>query len=270
METYLSSMTLQIRYCQQFSHRATWRQDKTWPDHTIYYICDGTLDVDVSGTVHPAKQGDVIFLFAGDHGTMTAKTNCRFLMICFRMDVGNEHYLFRRLNSAGVYPNGILSDAGEALCDGFSAEKQNPLRFTPRQYGAFTVFLAELMKCAGKHTPFHKPAPKFSDWKLHQLLRHMEATAPAMIPIQELAERMEMSEKYFIQYFHRQVGCTPGQYMNRQRMYLASELLSDARLTLDEIAHRLNYSDRYSFSKAFRKYYEESPGNFRDRIKTEK
>lgn len=269
MELYISSMTLQIRYCRTFFHNALWKQSKTWPDYTLYYIRTGTLDIQIQSVSYQAGPGDVIVLFPGDYGTMEAKTDCSFLLVCFRMDAGNFHHLLHQLNSAGIYHSDTLAQAGDALCRSFSGETQNPLRFSPRQYAVFSAFLAELIERAGKQTPFHPASAQYADWKLNRLLRHMEQSAPAILPIRELAEQMEMSEKYFIQYFHRQVGCTPGQYMNRQRMYHAAELLSDARLSLEEIAHMLFYSDSYAFSKAFRKYYGESPGRFRAHIKQE-
>ena len=43
----------------------------------------------------------------------------------------------------------------------------------------------------------------------------------------------------------------------------ARRLLIDTTLTLDEIAERTGYANRYQFSKSFRKFYQESPIRFR-------
>jgi len=41
------------------------------------------------------------------------------------------------------------------------------------------------------------------------------------------------------------------------------DLLANTEYTLQEISSKLNYSDQYSFSKAFKLYYGDAPGTFR-------
>lgn len=267
MELSLSSLTLQLRFSRCFSHAAGWSMGRTWPEYTLYYIINGAVCFDIMNSRRTACAGDSVFLFPGDFGNMSASEDCSFLIISFHVDVGNYHHLFFRLNSAGVYRSPAIAAAGAALLGAFVPESANPLRFSPRQYGALAVFLAELMEQPELCAPFHRPAPEYADWKLNSLLARMDAAAPELLPIQTLAEEMQMSEKYFIQYFRKQIGITPGQYMNRLRMEYAAQLLTDTSLPLEAAAQKLGYADRYSFSKAFRKYYGEAPGAFRSHVK---
>lgn len=261
MSLNFTSWTLQIKYCRRFTHTARWNLDKTWADYTLYLIHSGSMSVTVNGETHCASEGSAVLLLPGDHGRIAADSECEYLLVCFWMDVGNYHHLLFRLNSAGIY-EGLPA---EPVFAAFAAGEANPLRFTPKQYAAFSLFLAELME--QPHRPFHKAVPQYSDWKLNQLLSRMAEACPKSLPIRELAAEMEMSEKYFIRFFRTQLGCTPGQYMNRQRMEYAAQLLSDHTLSLEETAQRLCYADAYSFSKAFRKYYGEPPGAFREHSK---
>lgn len=266
MELYFSSFSLQLRYCRRFAHSGHWRLERTWPDYSLYCILTGEAVLTVDGREYRAGAGDAVLLFPGDHGTVASEQGCSFLFAAFRVDVGNDHHLFFRLNSAGVYSSPEICGAGQSLCRAFPPEA-NPLRFSPRQYGAFSCFLAELVEQSGSHQAIHPAAPRYSDWKLNQLLGTMARSSPEILPIRQLAGQMEMSEKYFIRYFRTQVGCTPGQYMNRLRMERAADLLADPGLTLEEAAQQLHYADAYSFSKAFRKYYGEPPGAFREHMK---
>lgn len=261
MEPNLTSLNMQLRYCRSFSHSPGWYQKKTWPDETLYLLRSGSITLHIQGQTFCAGAGDGIFLSAGDYGQMESAGGCSFLLVCFRLEAGNDHHLLSRLNCGGVY-SGVLAQAAAQLLTYFP-EGGDPLHFSARQYGGVLLFLAELMACAGKHQPIHRQPEDYSDWKLKRLLETMEAAAPEMIPIRELAQQMQMSEKYFIRLFHEQVGCTPGQYMNRLRMLHATQLLSDAELPLSEVAARLHYADVYAFSKAFRKYFGEAPGSFR-------
>lgn len=78
-----------------------------------------------------------------------------------------------------------------------------------------------------------------------------------------MAEFMSMSEKYFSGYFHFHIGMSPKQYLTKCRMTHAIQLLSDPDNSISEIAGRLHFSDQYSFTKSFKKYYGETPGKFR-------
>ena len=55
----------------------------------------------------------------------------------------------------------------------------------------------------------------------------------------------------------------PPLYPTKCRMTHAIQLLSDPDNSISEIAGRLHFSDQYSFTKSFKKYYGETPGKFR-------
>jgi len=58
-------------------------------------------------------------------------------------------------------------------------------------------------------------------------------------------------------------GATFSQLLDGERRAHAVLLLRDSRLTLDEVAERLGYSDLANFTRAFRRWTHQSPGAFR-------
>jgi AraC-like DNA-binding protein len=58
-------------------------------------------------------------------------------------------------------------------------------------------------------------------------------------------------------------GTTFRTLLNEARSAMAETLLSDAHLTLTEIAERLGYSDLSSFSQAFKRWYGVAPQVYR-------
>ncbi|MFD2115514.1 helix-turn-helix transcriptional regulator [Paenibacillus yanchengensis] len=86
---------------------------------------------------------------------------------------------------------------------------------------------------------------------LHQPLRVAQLTNIAGI-----------SEKYFITYFKHALDITPGQYMNQIKMNRAREYLYENKYSIQHIASLLGYPDPFTFSKAFKKYYDVSPSKF--------
>jgi len=81
--------------------------------------------------------------------------------------------------------------------------------------------------------------------------------------VEELARRVAQSRATFARRFAELVGETPMAYLTRWRICLATKLLSDTALSLEEIAPRVGYETAAAFSRAFRRSLGEAPGRFR-------
>lgn len=75
----------------------------------------------------------------------------------------------------------------------------------------------------------------------------------------EIARRIGMSTNNFIRLFKNEIGIAPKTYNNSRRMELAQTLLMDKTLSIEDIAIRCGFADRYQFSKQFTAYYDISP-----------
>jgi transcriptional regulator GlxA family with amidase domain len=81
--------------------------------------------------------------------------------------------------------------------------------------------------------------------------------------VEGLARQVAQSRATFARRFAELVGESPGLYLTRWRMCLATKLLSETALSLDEIAGRVGYETAAAFSKAFRRSQGSAPGRFR-------
>jgi AraC-like DNA-binding protein len=81
--------------------------------------------------------------------------------------------------------------------------------------------------------------------------------------VEELARQVGQSRATFARRFLELVGETPVAYLTRWRMCLATKLLSDTQLSLDELAPRVGYQTAAAFSRAFRRSLGTAPGAFR-------
>ena len=75
-----------------------------------------------------------------------------------------------------------------------------------------------------------------------------------------IARKLNMSCDNFQRLFKAHIGMTPCQYRLSRRMEYAQQLLQNPHLSLDEVALRVGFSNRYQFSKAFRQFFGISPG----------
>ena len=99
-------------------------------------------------------------------------------------------------------------------------------------------------------------------------LCQMIATEFQTITSSQAASRFHISEPYFCSIVKKSTGTTFSALLLKQRMSLAVQLLETGAMPVTAIAEYLGYSDPAYFEKVFKKYYQQSPSDFR-RVDTE-
>jgi len=99
--------------------------------------------------------------------------------------------------------------------------------------------------------------------QLQPALRYIDAHLADLLPNSKLAELAHASESHFIRMFRRVVGCTPARHVQERRVSNAVELLLRSNLSIDEIAERCGFANRYHFSRVFAQRMSHPPARFR-------
>lgn len=81
--------------------------------------------------------------------------------------------------------------------------------------------------------------------------------------VESLARQLDMSRTSFAKKFSSKVGSTPIQYLSFLRMNLAADSLKNGLNSIAQIAQDVGYESVVSFSRAFKKFWGESPGKFK-------
>jgi len=81
-----------------------------------------------------------------------------------------------------------------------------------------------------------------------------------------LAGRAAMSERTFLRRFQASVGLSPADWLQRERMYRARELLESAEGKLSDIAEQCGYRSLETFRAAFKRIVGTSPAAYRTRF----
>jgi AraC-like DNA-binding protein len=121
------------------------------------------------------------------------------------------------------------------------------------------VWLGEIARRA-RRVGAHAPPPGLLAAK-----RHIETHYLEPLTLERLARVARQSRQYFCERFRRSFGTTPINYAIRLRMEHAAELLSDAGLTITEVALASGFRDIYYFSRAFKRHAGLSPRGYRAR-----
>lgn len=94
-------------------------------------------------------------------------------------------------------------------------------------------------------------------------LRLMQQRLGGSITIEDMAKAATLSKYHFVRLFHRQLGCTPYQYLIRSRIGQAKQLLRTTNLAVAQIAEQVGYASESNFIRQFKELEDTTPAQFR-------
>jgi len=97
--------------------------------------------------------------------------------------------------------------------------------------------------------------------KAHIVEHYMEAD----YRLTDIADTLFVNYSYLSNLFKQETGDTLSNYLLKQRMKRAKELLCDPILTVAEVSQRVGYHNVKTFYSTFKKYYDESPRSYQQR-----
>lgn len=97
------------------------------------------------------------------------------------------------------------------------------------------------------------------------VIQFMETNLQRRISLNELSDAANLSRSYLCNLFKTHTGLPPGEYLRRLRMEKASHLLATTLLSIKQIIAMVGYSDRATFLRHFRRYFDSVPSEYRQR-----
>jgi len=83
-----------------------------------------------------------------------------------------------------------------------------------------------------------------------------------------LAERVGLSPRQFARVFAREVGCTPGRYVERVRVETARRLLEEGEAPVVAVARRCGFASAEVMRRAFVRALGCAPARYRERFRS--
>lgn len=257
---YLSNLSLYIKLHHFIHHDKSWYEHKTKSNYTIWNIYEGNIWIEINEQVHKVGAGDVIFFYPGDtYKAYTDEFGCSFLFFIFSLQLGNNIDVLNDNQLSGIYHHPVVHQKSMEFTNQYIESYHGRESSLLKLYAFFLDYFADFSALTEYTIPFKTYSTTMDNLLIHQILDYMNNHYTEDITVKELAKKASMSEKNFIRYFHFNVGISPKQYLIEQRMKYAAELLADEDNSIASIARTVGYSDPYCFSKAFHKYYGESP-----------
>lgn len=99
-----------------------------------------------------------------------------------------------------------------------------------------------------------------------EVVRFCEENLDKPLTVPQLAARFFLSTGHFSELFCREAGMPPAAYLRHIRLEKARSLLTTTTLPMAEVALQCGFGDPTHFSRLFRRYYGESPLQFRKKV----
>ncbi|RZJ24188.1 MAG: AraC family transcriptional regulator [Haliea sp.] len=103
-----------------------------------------------------------------------------------------------------------------------------------------------------------------------ELLRRLERCRSVLhdrvahpVTLEQLADIAQLSRFHLLRGFRDAFGCTPSQYQGRLRLELARERLRSSHTPVAEVARSLGYRNHSAFTRAWRRYFGDTPSSAR-------
>ncbi|HLM03103.1 MAG TPA: AraC family transcriptional regulator, partial [Pyrinomonadaceae bacterium] len=103
-----------------------------------------------------------------------------------------------------------------------------------------------------------------SGYKLRRVREFIDANLEEDLSLAEIAAVAGLSQFHFARAFRKTTGSTPQQYVMRQRIERAKELLAKGDLPLVEISLRAGFKNQSHFTTLFRKFTKLTPKTWRE------
>jgi AraC family transcriptional regulator len=202
-------------------------------------LVQGSLEI-----LHLYLQPDALLDYASERGFVgTATQSLRYIG-------GFSDPLLEQMGRAILAETQAETAAGSLLVESLSSSLAARLLY---RYSNSPLDVAARPSRVGKLGPR----------RLNRVLEYIHAHLADTLDLRGMATAAHLSRFHFARAFKASTGQTPYQYVNAKRMERAKALLVQDR-PLGEIALTLNFSSQANFTRAFRREFGITPGQYRE------
>ncbi|MBQ4051512.1 MAG: helix-turn-helix transcriptional regulator [Oscillospiraceae bacterium] len=260
--------------------------DSEQPPHNHYhlsceviYVTEGEAEFLVDGHRYLARSGSIVFLNSFEQHEVRALSAPyrRYFMI---IDSVEMERLLSCAALASIFKNRPVGFSHcVSLPEQLHEEMQLLFRQLYREYSAPGLYSTQLIRdlfeqmlirvcrvCPGNFTI----GDSSYAGRIGDIQKYIESHFTEDIRIADLAKQFFISPYYLSHTFKAQVGCSPKQYIQLNRLSYAKELLETTDLQVGQIAYQCGFGDINNFIRAFREWFGASPNRYRGESEKEK
>ena len=123
-----------------------------------------------------------------------------------------------------------------------------------------------LIQARGKNRSVTQNKDLLLSNRLTYISQYIRFNLTADLSVEDLAEKIHMSQPTFFRVFKSYFGQTPMEYINHERVQKACELLKIPEKSVTDVCFDVGYNNTSYFIKQFKMYYGLTPNQFRKEI----
>lgn len=225
--------------------------------HQLIYIISGTLHITDGMTEHFVTEGHLAWIPAGQHHRLSSFNRQISLLVCyFSLPDHPSPPRFAIYHTDDFIFHNLSFIAGQGLLD-------------DRHSGSIHAFALGFLKilpdiCTEAKFP---TLPVFrEDNRLRPILRYIERNLSRDLSIGSVAAEFGFSVRNLTRLF---TGCGISflQFLQRQRVIRSIEILSERKLTVEQVAYEVGFSSANSFCRVFRNITGHPPSRFFPKVR---
>jgi AraC-like DNA-binding protein len=243
-----------VKYCEMHRHEAL----------EILWVLKGAIQVKVNETHHLLHRGDLLFINRLDHHQVQAVSDDN-LVLCL------QHRFVQ------PFPVLVINEESNPV----RRSRQNELRSLLAHMWWEKYYKADYWQLAFEQNLlalqlelcryFIQPATHSTtldvgdDKRIRNILSFLQHSYQQPITLPRLAKQFALTESYLSHYFKAKTGSTLLRYLSQIRLEACLNDLLQTKLTISDIALASGFPSIKAFNTAFRREYQLTPSEFRDR-----
>ena len=250
------------------------------PFARLYYVTEGTAQVEMSSCVYTLKPNHLYFIPAYTTHSYICDSKFSHYYIHIYEDQQSETSMFDewdfpveviandtdlglviRLSEINPFlklpqSNPDAYDNHQTLISNLELNRRRPFCDKVESRGILFILMSRFLKYA-------TPKTDVRDDRIQMSLTYIRKNIGSRLNIEQLADKACMSKDHYIRVFKHETGETPNAYITKRKMEKAELTLLTTDLPVKSIADLLGYDDYSYFNRIFRKNSGMTPMQYR-------
>lgn len=127
--------------------------------------------------------------------------------------------------------------------------------------------IIRLMQTEARHLLTEQPdAPNSSENRLAYIVQYIREHLQDNLNITNLSRQAYMSQSHFFRCFRNELGLSPIDFINKERIKCAKKMLEQTKYSIAEIAAACGFNNLPYFLKQFKRYTRLTPSQYRNEV----
>ena len=199
----------------------------------------------------------------------------------FHYIISGKGMLYSHAANGNIHEYRLEAGQGFLICPGqinlYTADEKDPWKYVWIEFDGMRAEECLLQAGLEQSQPIYRPRSieegkllqdhteekREQDFYINEAVVYIQQNFNRELTVDEVAGFCKLNRNYFSRKFKKVIGCTPQEFLIRQRLTNAAELMSLTDLPIKSIAAQCGYPNQFHFSQAFKKFYGMPPQEWR-------